>query len=60
MTGLCKDCEYFKIIQEPIKNHSKWFDAGIAYCKKYNQYIPFLVHEKFDDLHCVEEEEGTE
>ena len=55
MTGLCKDCEYFKIIQEPNKIHSRWYDAGIAYCEKYDMYIPFFVHAKFDDLRCVEE-----
>ena len=49
---LCKDCEYFKILQEPIRG----FDGGIARCEKHNLSVEFLNHSKFEWLSCVEED----
>ena len=48
---LCKDCEYFKILQEPISH----FDCGIAICEKHNLSVDFLSHGKFKWLSCIED-----
>lgn len=53
---LCKDCEHFKILQEPIRG----FDGGIAQCTKHNLSVEFLNHRKFDWLSCVEDKDGEE
>ena len=50
----CKDCNYFKIIQEPLPDH---YDAGIAVCKKYNLETPFYHKGKFKRLECIDEDD---
>lgn len=51
---LCKECEHFKILQEPIPK----FDGGIAQCTKHNLSVEFLNHAKFEWLSCVEDKDG--
>lgn len=53
---LCKDCQYFKILQEPIRH----FDGGIAICEKYNLSVDFMNHGKFKWLSCVEDKESED
>lgn len=45
---LCKDCEHFKIMQQPIKG----FDWGMAECTKYNLVVDFADRRKFKWLSC--------
>ena len=45
---LCKDCEHFKIRQQPIKG----FDWGLAECTKYNLVVDFADKRKFKWLSC--------
>ena len=45
---LCKDCEHFKIRQQPIKG----FDWGMAECTKYNLVVDFADRRKFKWLSC--------
>ena len=45
---LCRDCEHFKIRQQPIKG----FDWGMAECTKYNLVVDFADKRKFKWLSC--------
>ena len=45
---LCKDCEHFKIRQQPIKG----FDWGMAECTKYDLVVDFADKRKFKWLSC--------
>lgn len=45
---LCKDCEHFKIMQQPIKG----FDWGMAECTKYDLVVDFADRRKFKWLSC--------
>ena len=45
---LCKDCEHFKIIQEPLKG----LDLGRAECSKFNLVTDFGDKRKFRTLSC--------
>ena len=49
----CKDCEYFHIIQEPLRGTGGLFDCGRAKCDKYNLCIDFTNHRKLSNLVCV-------
>ena len=49
---MCKDCPYFEIQMEPMKD----VDFGLARCKKYDLVTEFLDHRKFRWLRCVEED----
>lgn len=53
---LCKDCEHFKILQEPIRG----FDGGIARCEKHDMSVDFLNHAKFEWLTCIEDKESVD
>lgn len=56
MTKFCKDCEHFRIQQEPSPYQ---YDAGIAVCKKYKVEVPFFDRRKLKKLTCIwEEQEG--
>ena len=47
----CKDCQYFKILQMPIKG----WDLGMAECRKHNMVVDFASMRKVNTLECVEE-----
>lgn len=49
---LCKECERFEILCEPMKD----VDFGHAVCKKHKLVTDFLSHKKFEWLSCIEEE----
>lgn len=49
---LCKDCEYFQILCEPMKD----VDFGHAVCKKHHLTTDFLSHKKFEWLSCIEDD----
>lgn len=49
---LCKDCEHFQILCEPMKG----VDFGHAVCKKHNLTTDFLSHKKFEWLKCIEDD----
>lgn len=51
MPRLCKNCEYFNILYEPMKD----VDFGKAECKKHNLITDFLDHKKFGWLSCIED-----
>ena len=50
---LCKDCKYFKIDYQPIKD----FDFGRASCTKHNLITDFADKRKFKWLTCIEDED---
>lgn len=56
MAKLCKDCEHFHIVREPVKD----VDFGLAECKKYNMVTDFLDHKKFKWLSCDDREGDAE
>ena len=45
---LCKDCENFRIRQQPIQG----YDWGIAECTKYDLFVYFVDKRKFRWLSC--------
>lgn len=49
---LCKDCEHFQILCEPMKD----VDFGHAVCNKYHLTTDFLSHKKFEWLSCIEDD----
>ena len=53
----CRDCNYFKIIQEPLRVFDGIYDAGVAECKLYNKQVDFLNKGKLKRLTCIKEEE---
>lgn len=50
----CKDCQYFKILYEPIRTTGALWDLGRAKCEKHNLITDFANHGKFERLECVE------
>ena len=54
MSKFCKNCEFFHIKYEPIKD----VDFGQAECKKHNFVVDFATHRILNHLVCVENEEG--
>lgn len=54
MSKFCKNCEFFHIKYEPIKD----VDFGQAECKKHNLVVDFATHRILNHLVCVENEEG--
>ena len=52
----CWDCQYFRIIQEPIKaDGGGYWDLGAAVCDKLNLIVDFMNHRKLKKLECAEE-----
>ena len=49
---LCKDCEHFKIRQQPLRAGGVVYDAGLAECKKYGLVVEFTNNGKFKWLSC--------
>lgn len=54
---LCRDCEHFKIIQQPLKVGRDVYDCGVAECKKHNLIVEFTHKGKFKWLSCIEDEQ---
>lgn len=51
----CKDCEHFKIIQEPLHYRKGiYFDLGKARCTKHDIYADYT---QIGKLKCVEDKE---
>lgn len=48
---LCKNCPYFKVDYEPLKD----VDFGRASCSKHDLITDFLDYRKFERLICIEE-----
>lgn len=48
-TKLCRDCEHFKIVSQPIKG----LEMGEAKCTKYNLVVDFIDKRKFKWLSCA-------
>ncbi len=48
---LCKDCSYFHIMDEPVKDA----DFGHAVCYKHNLITDFIDRRKIKRLECVEQ-----
>jgi len=57
MAKLCKDCEHFEILYEPLMSGGQCWDWGKAHCKKYDAYVDFINHNKFKWVSCIEEVE---
>lgn len=53
----CKDCEYFRIVQEPLPDH---MDTGMARCEKHDLVTDFYNHGKLKRLTCIEAEGSEE
>ena len=51
----CKDCEYFRVMYEPLRDDNGYMDLGRAECKKHNLIVDFLTHRKLNRLDCIEE-----
>lgn len=51
----CADCEYFRILYEPIKTGKDIWDSGLAECKKHDLVVDFTSRRKINALMCVEE-----
>ena len=54
---MCKDCEYFRIVAEPIKTDGGVLDMGMAYCEKYHMVCDFTDRRKLNKLECVRGEQ---
>ena len=50
---ICKDCEHFKILYEPLRTPGKLWDLGRAVCKKHNLVTDFANHGKLKKLKCI-------
>ena len=50
----CENCQYFKILYEPLRDKGVIWDFGKAKCEKYDLYVDFVNHGKFKRLTCVE------
>ena len=53
---LCKDCEHFKIIQQPLIVGGECWDFGKAICSKHNLETDFRNQSKFKTLECIDKE----
>ena len=52
----CDECEYFKILYEPLRTKGELWDLGRAICEKYNLVTDFANHGKFKRLECPDKE----
>ena len=53
----CKDCKYFHVIAESIKDDVGVWDLGQAKCEQYNMVVDFMDHRKLNKLECVRGEQ---
>ena len=54
---LCKDCEYFEIIQQPLIVGGECWDFGTAICSKHNLETDFRNQSKFKTLECIDKDQ---
>ena len=54
----CWDCEYFKIIQEPLRVGKDIYDLGRAECTNFDLVVDFINHGKLKRLECIDETMG--
>lgn len=52
----CWDCEYFKIIQEPLRVGKDIYDLGRAECTNFDLVVDFINHGKLKRLECIDKE----
>lgn len=52
----CKECEYFKILCEPMTP----LELGIAQCDNYDIVTEFIDYKKINELTCIEIEQDGE
>ena len=50
---LCNDCQYFKIIINPVRADGELFELGQARCEKYNMVVDYTNNRKLNNLECV-------
>ena len=51
----CWGCEYFKIIQEPLRVGKDIYDLGRAECTNFDLVVDFINHGKLKRLECIDE-----
>lgn len=51
----CWGCEYFKIIQEPLRCGKDIYDLGRAECTNFDLVVDFINHRKLKRLECIDE-----
>lgn len=54
----CWGCEYFKIIQEPLRVGKDIYDLGRAECTNFDLVVDFINHGKLKRLECIDETMG--
>lgn len=54
----CWGCEYFKIIQEPLRVGKDIYDLGRAECTNFDLIVDFINHGKLKRLECIDETMG--
>lgn len=52
----CKECEHFKIIEQPYRYAGAYTDPGNVVCEKHDLICSFFTKKKLDELECVEKE----
>ena len=55
---MCWGCEYFKIIQEPLRVGKDIYDLGRAECTNFDLVVDFINHGKLKRLECIDETMG--
>ena len=56
----CAECQFFKIVQEPLRYGGAIWDWGMARCEKHDMVVDFKDRRKINKLTCVEETYGGE
>ena len=54
----CWDCDYFKIIQEPLRVGKDIYDLGRAECTNFDLVVDFINHGKLKRLECIDKTMG--
>ena len=52
------NCDYFKIIQEPLRVGKDIYDLGRAECTNFDLVVDFINHGKLKRLECIDETMG--
>ena len=50
----CINCEYFKIVYEPLGKCKSAWDLGMVECRKYHKTADFITRAELSRLRCVE------
>lgn len=51
----CWNCEYFKILYEPLRSGKDIYDLGRAECTNFDLVVDFINHRKLKRLECIDE-----